>query len=151
MIGDSILNGRYSSTSIVGKNYPVFLLVLIIGFLFLIIFGALTKKYSVLGEMIIDESSISISAGDCQKVYNITDIKGCTFKLKGYDGESPIMRSAASYAGNFNYITINLVDEIINYEFYIADSMRIKSLLSFIELWRQSGCSVEFKYGDKSY
>ena len=151
IIIDGIINGMYSNTSFVGKYQPVYLVVLIFGYMFIIIYGAVTKKYSIIGEMLINELNITVTTSNIQKAINVSDVENCIFKLKGYNGETPIMRSAFSYTGNFNYITIKTGNEIYDFEFYISDSLKIKSLLTIIDLWRKNGCNVEFYYGSKSY
>jgi len=148
---DGVINGVYSNTSLIGRYGWILMLVLVSGYILIAIYISTTKLFSKIGEISLSESGISINTSVIVKHVSINDVESCIFKIKGFDGESPITRSVGSYKGNFNYFTIKTGNESFIFEVYISDSLKIKSLISIVNLWRKEGCPIDFYYNNKSY
>lgn len=121
-------------------------------FFFVVIYGVVVKGYSVIGSISFSDSGITTEINNISEEISIVDIKSCQFKIKGFDGESPIMRSSSCFKGNYNYVTIKTEKGDYFFEFYLANFPTIRSLYIFIIAdWRNKGVNVEFNYPNHKF
>ena len=116
----------------------VFLLILCIVF---VILGVKSRKIIFLGEIIFNESEISVlnEKNQEQKIIKISNIDKIVLNYNAFKGELPIngsVRNIITSMGGRNQIKIHIKDGIYKYNLYLenqADAIRFKMLYRFLK------------------
>ncbi len=120
-------------------------------FFFIVIYAFVSKGYIILGDISISEYGITTEINGVREEISTDDIKSCVFKLKGFDGESPIMRSS-SFQGNYNYITFKTDNKEYYFEFYISNFQSIRYLYNdIVAEWKNKDINVTFNYPNHKF